>query len=64
MGLSLPAGRIKVGELKSPVEFAQRCSPDLQSLIRGMLTVEPERRVTLEQILAHPWLGAGGGDSA
>ena len=53
--------RIKVGELKSPVEFAQRCSPELQSLIRGMLTVEPERRVTLEQILAHPWLGAGGG---
>ena len=48
--------RIKAGQFKNPAEFAQRCSADLQSLIKGMLTVEPSRRFRFAEIQAHPWL--------
>ncbi|XP_017748013.1 PREDICTED: LOW QUALITY PROTEIN: serine/threonine-protein kinase BRSK1 [Rhinopithecus bieti] len=29
--------------------------PDCQSLLRGMIEVEPEKRLSLEQIQKHPW---------
>lgn len=31
-------------------------SADASDLIRKMLTVDPEKRITIRQILAHPWL--------
>ena len=48
--------RIKVGQFKNPAEFAQRCSKDLQSLIRGMLAVDPASRFGFAEIHAHPWM--------
>ncbi|XP_059218639.1 serine/threonine-protein kinase BRSK1 isoform X3 [Stomoxys calcitrans] len=34
--------------------------PDCQSLLRGMIEVNPERRLTLAEINRHPWVTAGG----
>ena len=34
-----------------------RVAEDLKSLIRGMLTVDPEARLTIAQIRAHAWIG-------
>ncbi|CAD7081056.1 unnamed protein product [Hermetia illucens] len=34
--------------------------PDCQSLLRGMIEVNPERRLTLTEINRHPWVTAGG----
>ncbi|PRP86487.1 sperm motility kinase W-like [Planoprotostelium fungivorum] len=33
-----------------------RCSRELQSLIRKMLRVPPEDRITVDEVLVHPWL--------
>lgn len=33
---------------------------DCEKLIRHMLVVEPERRLSIRQILAHPWMGGDG----
>ncbi|KAL5006823.1 hypothetical protein ScPMuIL_015629 [Solemya velum] len=33
--------------------------PDCQNLLRGMIEVDPERRLTLEEIHRHPWVIAG-----
>ncbi|XP_023378593.1 serine/threonine-protein kinase BRSK1 isoform X3 [Pteropus medius] len=33
--------------------------PDCQSLLRGMIEVEPEKRLSLEQIQKHPWYLGG-----
>nr|XP_042703289.1 serine/threonine-protein kinase BRSK2 [Chrysemys picta bellii] len=33
--------------------------PDCQSLLRGMIEVEPEKRLSLEQIQKHPWFLGG-----
>ncbi|XP_025830966.1 serine/threonine-protein kinase BRSK2 [Agrilus planipennis] len=34
--------------------------PDCQSLLRGMIEVNPEKRLTLTEINKHPWVTAGG----
>nr|XP_022903995.1 serine/threonine-protein kinase BRSK2 [Onthophagus taurus] len=34
--------------------------PDCQSLLRGMIEVNPEKRLTLSDINKHPWVTAGG----
>lgn len=34
--------------------------PDCQSLLRGMIEVNPEKRLTLSEINKHPWVTAGG----
>ncbi|VEN43423.1 unnamed protein product [Callosobruchus maculatus] len=34
--------------------------PDCQSLLRGMIEVNPEKRLTLADINKHPWVTAGG----
>lgn len=34
--------------------------PDCQSLLRGMIEINPERRLTLSEINRHPWVTAGG----
>lgn len=33
---------------------------ECEKLIRHMLVVEPERRLSISQILAHSWMGGGG----
>lgn len=47
--------RIVSGQFKNPELFVHRCSTELQSLVLGMLTVEPERRYGFAEIEAHPW---------
>lgn len=42
----------------------QQVSPECGDLIRRMLTADPARRITVPQILAHPWVGAGFGPLA
>ncbi|XP_038112373.1 serine/threonine-protein kinase BRSK2 [Culex quinquefasciatus] len=34
--------------------------PDCQSLLKGMIEVNPEKRLTLSEINKHPWVTAGG----
>ncbi|CAH1382345.1 hypothetical protein MTP99_006309 [Tenebrio molitor] len=34
--------------------------PDCQSLLRGMIEVNPDKRLTLTEINKHPWVTAGG----
>ncbi|XP_055693267.1 serine/threonine-protein kinase BRSK2 isoform X4 [Lutzomyia longipalpis] len=34
--------------------------PDCQSLLRGMIEVNPDKRLTLQEINRHPWVTAGG----
>ncbi|XP_070506602.1 serine/threonine-protein kinase BRSK2 isoform X2 [Chironomus tepperi] len=34
--------------------------PDCQNLLRGMIEVNPEKRLTLSEINRHPWVTAGG----
>ncbi|CAH0699515.1 unnamed protein product [Spodoptera exigua] len=34
--------------------------PDCQQLLRGMIEVNPEKRMTLAEITRHPWVTAGG----
>lgn len=34
--------------------------PDCQSLLRGMIEVNPEKRLNLAEINRHPWVTAGG----
>lgn len=34
--------------------------PDCQNLLRGMIEVNPEKRLTLTEINRHPWVTAGG----
>ncbi|XP_070200917.1 serine/threonine-protein kinase BRSK2-like [Littorina saxatilis] len=33
--------------------------PDCQNLLRGMIEVDPEKRLTLEEVMRHPWVIAG-----
>ncbi|KAL4435655.1 hypothetical protein ABPG77_002618 [Micractinium sp. CCAP 211/92] len=46
----------------TPVSFPGEvpASAALQDLLLGMLEKDPARRLTLEQVQAHPWLAAGG----
>ena len=34
-------------------------SDELKDLLTGMLQYEPSKRLTMEQVLAHPWIHAG-----
>jgi serine/threonine protein kinase len=46
---------LKNGVYKMP----DTLSPDCQDLIRGMLTVNVERRMKMEQIMSHRWVMDG-----
>lgn len=43
--------KVQVGNYHMP----QNLPADLRNLISSMLTVDPDQRITLEQIKAHPW---------
>ena len=34
--------------------------PDCQNLLRGMIEVSPDKRLTLKEVNRHPWVVAGG----
>ncbi|EGG07247.1 uncharacterized protein MELLADRAFT_77643 [Melampsora larici-populina 98AG31] len=49
--VGLLLNKVRVGKFYMPPELSR----DAQSLIRGMLTVNPERRMTMDEIKSHPW---------
>jgi len=50
-------GRIRTGQ-KAP--YPQGLSAEVRHLVDAMLTVDPATRITIDAILAHPWMRAGG----
>jgi len=42
--------------VKAKLNFKGRLSPEVKDLIRKCLTIRPADRLTLEQVLAHPWI--------
>lgn len=43
--------KVQIGQYHLPSDLPD----DLRSLIKAILTVDPEKRITLEQIKVHPW---------
>jgi len=39
-------------------------SEEYKDLVRGMMHADPEQRLTLEQVKAHPWMGLSGSSSS
>ncbi|KAA8497363.1 SNF1-related protein kinase catalytic subunit alpha KIN10 [Porphyridium purpureum] len=48
--------RVKKGEFSFPEEYWSHISPACMDLIRGMLTLDPKRRFTIDQCLKHEWI--------
>jgi len=48
--------QIKKGEYDFPDPYWTDISEQAKSLVRGMLTVDPKKRLTGELVLAHPWI--------
>ena len=48
--------RIQLGEFEFPREEWELVSENAKRLIRGLLKVDQESRLTIEQVLEHPWL--------
>jgi calcium/calmodulin-dependent protein kinase I len=42
--------------LEFPYEFWCEVSEQAKDLVKKMLTVSPEKRITVEQALQHPWI--------
>ena len=41
-------------------EIARELSPEAKDLLYGMLTKPADRRLTIDQVLAHPWFNCNG----
>jgi len=50
---------IKIGHYEFPVEI----SKEAKDLVRNLLILKPEDRLTLPEILNHPWMKEPGEDS-
>ena len=44
------------GEYPRPEHRWQKISPDGTNLLEGMLCVSPEKRLTIQEVIKHPWL--------
>lgn len=44
------------GEYSIDEEVAARCSPELIDLIKKLLNVDDTNRITMPEILKHPWV--------
>jgi len=51
--------QIKKGEYDFPDPYWSDISDAAKDLVRKMLTVNPEKRYTADQVLAHPWISGG-----
>lgn len=47
--------KIVAGAFEFHADYWGSVSDEAKDLIRGLLTVNPEKRLTVEQALAHPW---------
>ncbi len=50
--------KITKGDYQFHPDYWGTVSEEAKDLIRGLLTVDPHKRLTVEQALAHPWLMA------
>ena len=50
------ASQIQKGEYEFEPEYWDPVSADAKALIRGLLTLNPTQRLTVDQALAHPWV--------
>ena len=48
--------KIKNADFEFDPEFWDPVSADAKALIRGLLTLNPTQRLTVDQALAHPWV--------
>jgi calcium/calmodulin-dependent protein kinase I len=50
--------KIKAGKYEFEEQYWEKISSSAKELISGCLVVDPAKRFTIEQILAHPWMSA------
>lgn len=50
---------IKIGNYEFPVQI----SSDAEDLVRKLLHIKPTERLTLPEILNHPWMKEGGDET-
>lgn len=50
--------RIRSGVYDFPPEEWKDISSSVKDLIRGLLHIDPERRMTVDQMMRHPWIAA------
>lgn len=48
--------KVKTADFSFPDPFCKDVTEECRDFIRQMIVVEPEKRATLEQCLAHPWM--------
>jgi serine/threonine protein kinase len=48
--------RIMTGDYFFHPDYWAEISPEAKDLIKGLLTVDPARRLTVDQALTHPWI--------
>lgn len=48
--------RIRTGQYDFPNPEWQNVSQAAKDLIKGMLSVEPEKRLTIDQVMKNPWV--------
>ena len=48
--------RIKTGDFTFPEPYWNKVSEESKDLIRGMLNINPEERLTIEQVINHSWV--------
>ena len=46
--------------VEEEVTLSDSASPELASLVAGLLRKNPDERFTMEQIVSHPWVTKGG----
>eukprot|EP00053_Salpingoeca_punica_P002033 m.35904 g.35904 ORF g.35904 m.35904 type:complete len:432 (+) comp11350_c0_seq1:518-1813(+) len=50
------APKVLLAQLQQPMEFAPDLSQECQDLLKGMLHLQAQSRLTLEEVLRHPWM--------
>jgi len=55
--------QIKKGEFDFPEPYWSEVSDAAKDLIRKLLTVDPKKRFTAEQVLSHPWISGSAASS-
>ena len=42
--------------MNNPIKFLSHISEEAKSLVKGILQYQPEDRMSIDEILAHPWM--------
>lgn len=54
--------QIKKGQFEFPAPYWDEVSEDAKSLVCGLLTVDPKKRLTPDGVLSHPWITGSASD--